>query len=181
MKFELVFLSVIFICLNVSCSKKPMVNDSIIINVPQNVSNDNFELVENGIVYFACDTGPYYFNVDSLRSQCASNYFLTDSLLTAQNDWSCTYDYSASDLSNGNNFDFVIQRVGNSFSIDSLSSNAVFDTIPYVFGNDTINLNEHPFYIGFDVQYSNSRIQLFLFNEFIGGCLHDKLFWFLYE
>jgi len=133
MKIINCLLILFFVCIYFGCSKIPIVDTPVTIAVPTNVDKETFDLVDNGVVYFAYDFGPYYFNIDSLQSHCSTEVVLSDSLLTNFNDFNCTYDYSAQDLSVADNFDLAISRNGNSFIIDSLSNNAIYCAIPYIF------------------------------------------------
>jgi len=185
MKLHWIAACCVYIGLLAACSKNskltPTMVDEPIVNVPVTIMQDNLDLIDNGVVYFACDYGPYYFNIDSLQNVCSSEYILSDSLLTEINSFSCTYDYSANNLYEGSNFDFKVERFENSFLLDSLNSNADIDSVNYVFNNDTFAIHQYPYYIGYNIQYSNSNLQLYFFNEFIGGCFHDKMFWFFYQ
>lgn len=173
-----VFIIFLFI-LTISCSDNNEVQQSQMITT------------HAGSVYFACDVGPYTFSLDSLKSNCSQGESILDDLSLGQltlNDSSvvrCTYDYDFESLSN-DSWDFQILRSPNNLIIFELemADNTLIPTTIFstTLDGQIYNTDDYPFYTAYEIDLdSNTQLDLYLFNVYVGGCLHDLLVWELKE
>lgn len=150
----------------------------------------SFNLFKNGTVYFQCDFGPYNFTIDSLTTNGNFSGNLKDTAFHLQfgiqpnNIFGKHYDYEKEILQNLNAIDFTITRTGTSYQYFETNANFSYDTIQpiaYIFGNDTLEENEYPFYNGILIKTNLFELELLFFNKYVGGCYHDEMVWFYYE
>lgn len=50
--------------------------------------------------------------------------------------------------------------------------------IPFVIAaGDTLFTNSYPFYSAYEANWTDNRLELYIYNAYVGGCLHDMVVW----
>ncbi len=137
--------------------------------------------IYHGAVYIQCEVGPeYYFSLDSLVANCSSADSFEVALPAVQ---TCFYDNNPSLAASPTDYDFLIFRDPNDWQIMNLvmaDSTAQVDWIPFVvIDGDIVNAQNHPLYNAYRVSWTDKILHLYIFNRYLGGCLHDEVVWHL--
>jgi len=140
---------------------------------------DSNVVVYHGDIYIACDNGPLYrFTLDSLIANCSAEDTFNLSFPTGiqTNTATCTYDGNPVLATSDTDYDFAISR--NDIQTTFTHPNIDVTLLPYlIIDTDTIFTNEHPFYSAYQADWENNILNLYIYNAYIGGCLHDMIIW----
>jgi len=149
-------------------------------NMTEPPTPTNETAVYHGDVYIACDNGPHYrFSLDSLIMNCNAADTSDFSFITGiqTNTSTCLYDGNSGLAGSASEYDFSISRV----DMQPVFTNAevVSVAIPFVVtdDNDTLSTQVYPFYGAYQVNWTDNRLELYIYNAYQGGCLHDKILW----
>lgn len=137
-------------------------------------------VIYHGDVYIACDNGPdYRFSLDSLIANCnATDTFNLSFPMEIQTVTStCLYDGNFSLATSASVYDFSVARID--MQPTFTSSDVVLTTIPSVVTveGDTLSTQTYPFYSAYEANWTDNRLELYIYNAYVGGCLHDKVLW----
>jgi len=147
------------------------------INEPPSPANETS--VYQGDIYIACDNGPqYYFSLDSLIMNCnAADTFDFSLIMGIQTNTStCLYDGNSTLATNASEYDFSISRMDMQPAFTS--SEVALTPIAFVLvGGDTLTTNSYPFYSAYEANWMDNRLELYIYNAYQGGCLHDMVVW----
>lgn len=143
--------------------------------------SDSNVTIYHGDIYIACDNGPLYrFSLDSLITNCSSSdtFQLSFPRGIQTNESTCAYDGNLALATSDTIYDFALSR--DDMKPSFTDTDIEMTVIPYVvIGNDTIPTNEYPFYGAYQITQENDVLKLYIYNAYVGGCLHDKIVWYL--
>jgi len=145
------------------------------------IPSDSNVVVYHGDTYIACDNGPLYrFTLDSLVANCnaVDTFNLSFPTGIQTNNSTCLYDGNPALATSSEVYDFALSR--NDMQPIFTNPDVEVTPLPYlVIDNDTIASNEYPFYGLHEAKWENHILKLYIYNAYIGGCLHDKVIWYL--
>lgn len=136
-------------------------------------------IVYHGDVYIACDNSPHYrFTLDSLIMNCnaadtSDFFFPMDIQLTTS---TCLYDGNFGLATSASEYDFSVSRID--MQPTFVDSAVELTPISYTIVNgDTIQTQIYPFYSAYEANWADNRLELYIYNAYQGGCLHDMVVW----
>jgi len=135
--------------------------------------------VYHGDIYIACDNGPHYrFSLDSLIMNCnaadTSDFSFPMGIQVTTS--TCLYDGNFSLATSASEHDFSVARVG--MQPTFTNSDVLLTPISFALVNgDTVQTQSYPFYSAFEATWTDNRLELYIYNAFQGGCLHDVVVW----
>ncbi len=137
--------------------------------------------VYHGSVYIQCDPRPeYYFSLDSLIANCSSTDSFEVALPALQ---TCLYDSNSTLAGSPTDYDFRVYQNLQDAGIKNLSmADSSIQVVPIssiVLDANVFNAGTHPFYGGYRASWDDQTLDVYIFNRYVGGCLHDEVVWHL--
>jgi hypothetical protein len=123
----------------------------------------------------ACDFGPYYLKFDLLVQNCSVPNELSDSLMKENIglDNSCVYDDNSELIGSPEIHDIIFER-------EQITVNATdfeLTEIDLFLDGQLLTKGEYPFYLGYNIIFPDTEINVYMINKFVGGCFHDMIMW----
>jgi len=146
-------------------------------------SPPNETIVYHGEVYIACDNSPHYrFSLDSLIMNCnaadTSDFSFPMGIQTMMS--TCLYDGNFSLATSASDYDFSVSRID--MQPTFTDSDVVLTPIDSVItAGDILQTQEYPFYSAYEASWTDNRLELYIYNAYQGGCLHDMVVWRLFR
>lgn len=172
MNFRLYTLLIMICCTCWSCHQSMMESAT---------PTDPNARIYHGDIYISCDPGPlYHFSLDSLIANCsrADTFQLSFPRGLQWNSSTCVYDDNLALAVSDTVYDFELSR--DDMKPIFADADVEITALPYiVIENDTIPTNKYPFYGAYKVMQKNNILKLYIYNTYAGGCLHDKIVWYL--
>jgi len=132
-----------------------------------------------GDIYIACDNSPQYlFSLDSLIVNCnatdTSDFSFPMGIQTTMS--TCLYDGNFGLATSTSEYDFLVSR--EDMQPVFINSEVILTPIPFVVVNgDMVSTNSYPFYSAYEANWTDNRLELYIYNAYQGGCLHDMVVW----
>lgn len=169
MNFKLYIIVLIFCHIFLACNEG--------INEPPSPTTET--TVYHGDIYIACDnSAEYLLSLDSLIMNCnaadTSAFFFPTGIQTITS--TCLYDSNPGLATSAAEYDFSVSRVDMQPAFTN--SEVVLTSIPFVIANgDTLSTSSPPFYSAYEASWTDNNLELYIYNAYQGGCLHDKIVW----
>jgi len=135
--------------------------------------------VYHGDIYIACDnSAEYRLSLDSLIMNCnaadTSDFAFPMGIQTITS--SCLYDSNPGLATSASEYDFSVSRIDMQPAFTN--SEVVLTPIPFVIvDEDTLYTSAYPFYSAYEASWTDNDLELYIYNAYQGGCLHDKIVW----
>ncbi len=132
-----------------------------------------------GDIYIACDNSPHYrFSLDSLILNCnatdTTDFFFPMGIQVTTT--TCLYDGNFGLAASASDYDFSVSRAD--MQPVFMDPAVGLTPIPYAIVNgDTIQIQTYPFYSAYEANWADNRLELYIYNAYQGGCLHDMVVW----